>query len=397
MQKRILLFIVFITLIFLQCKVKQPIAKLTTSIYKHNVNAFLFNFLEGLDNQNNYSFSPLSLWTASAMVYVGAESHTKKQFQTFFGFSENVNQHKDSCRLLLDNLLLMKNKNEQFSFVSGVWHQQQFEIKKTFKQDVQAIFDTPWQSVDFIDNSNREQTRVQINDWAEKNTNGLIKELINQGFFSALTRLVIANALYFKGEWKESFEEELTITDDFFVSSKEVKKAKFMRKSGDYEYAKGDGFQLLDIPFANEDLSMIIVLPDEGENTPLTEGLFYSLLTQKQKQLVYIKLPPIKSEFNMDLSSVFIKLGVKDAFSGSADFSGITGNKDLHISSFAHSCKIELNERGVEAAAASAIVMSLKSAPVSITNFTANRPFYYFLMDKKTNFIIIAGWYKIPV
>jgi serpin B len=248
--------------------------------------------------------------------------------------------------------------------------------------------------VDFV--TETEKTRQKINRWVEDKTNDKIKNLIPEGALNAMTRLVLTNAIYFKGDWASQFDKDDTEDADFFVSPEKTVTASLMYQKEEFKYAENELLQILQLPYKGDDLSMLVLLPKEKIGlADLEKELTADKLTEWQKRMyeqeIEVYLPKFKMTSQFSLSETLKKMGMSDAFDpGKADFSGMTGNKDLFISAVLHKAFVEVNEKGTEAAAATGVMMQLSMAldePV----FRADHPFIFMIQDNKTGSILFVG------
>lgn len=255
--------------------------------------------------------------------------------------------------------------------------------------------------VDFVNDLNREKARNEINKWVEDRTNQKIKELIQKGDLTSLTRLVLVNAIYFKGKWKYTFNKKETKEIPFFVDEKRTSKVPMMHQVNDFNYYEDKDLQAIELPYSGDELSMIVILPKERTLSKLEKNLNYTLLdkisTNMAKEKIEVYFPKFKIEKRYILNEPLIKLGMSDAFDDMlADFSGMTGSRDLYISKVIHQSFIEVNEEGTEAAAATAVIMSGKSISLGPKIFKADHPFLFFIIHKPTNTILFMGRFIEP-
>jgi len=247
-----------------------------------------------------------------------------------------------------------------------------------------------------LDFAKSEEARKTINTWVEEKTNDKIKDLIPAGALDSLTRLVLTNAIYFKGDWSIKFKEENTKESDFHITEQKTAKVQMMYQKENFEYANLDNMQLLQMHYKGDELSMLIILPKtigdmEAIESNLNLETLQSNLKQMRKREVDVYLPKFKmTTGTLDITSILAKMGMKDAFSNAADFSGMSERKDLYISSVVHKAFVEVNEEGTEAAAATGVVMKLLSISEPIV-FRADRPFIFMIRDNATQSILFIG------
>jgi len=241
-----------------------------------------------------------------------------------------------------------------------------------------------------------------INKWVAEKTNDKIKEIVSEGDIDSLTRLILVNAIYFKGDWLTKFDINGTRDDDFHISANESVKVKMMNMKSKFFYGVSSELnaQAIELPYAGESLSMVILLPDRATTLSQLEEKLTSddLAFVKEKfsmslQEVSLFLPRFSLDEQLGLDKVLKDMGMRDLFSGgAADLSGIDGSKELYVSRVLHHAVVEVNEEGTEAAAATAVVFMLRSLGGPKENiFRANRPFLFFIQDKATKSILFLG------
>ncbi len=354
----------------------------------------LYGHLKGEDG--NLFFSPYSISTALAMTYAGARGETAEQMSYVLNFS-----HPQELNPKFGNLIEDLNKqgqqgDYQLSVANALWGQKDYPFLDSFivlnKQHYKAGLET----VDFVDSAEREKTRKMINQWVEDNTNQKIKNLIPEGVLNELTRLVLTNAIYFKGDWTSQFDAKATRDQDFYLSPEKTVKAPLMYQKAKFKYGQTDSLQLLELPYEGDDLSMLVLLPNAKDGLgDLEKELNADNLAQWQQQMrdreIQVYLPKFKMASQFSLSDTLAKMGMPDAFNDKADFSGMDGSKMLYISAVLHKAFVEVNEEGTEAAAATGVVMTLKSAPRPSPVFRADHPFVFIIKDNTTNSILFIG------
>ena len=230
-----------------------------------------------------------------------------------------------------------------------------------------------------------------------------IRDLIPPGVLDALTRLVLTNAIYFKGDWLHPFKESATSGAPFWISSDRSIPAPMMQQTESFRYGESDLCQVLELPYAGDALSMFVLLPRERDGLRgLEEALTHEALVERTTALarrqVAVTLPKFKLTCQFSLAEVLRKMGMVDAFSvEAADFSGMTGRKDLYVSAVIHKAFVDVHEEGTEAAAATAVVMSLTAMPQRPVTFRADHPFLLLIQHKPSGSILFMGRVADPV
>lgn len=353
------------------------------------------------ETKGNLFFSPYSISTALALTYAGARNDTEKQMVETLYFNLRQNMFHCAFGKLQKQLNEQGKKGDyQLSVANALWLQKDYELLKAFIDLNKTHYDAGLNRVNF--KTQAEKARKTINEWVEKKTNQKIKNLIPAGTLDVLTRLVLTNAVYFKGDWASQFELKDTKEAAFYVSSEEKVKADLMYKKADFNYAETNDIQILELPYKGEDLSMIVLLPKEVdglvrfEQSLTTENLSRWLKMLRSREVI-VHLPKFKLTSRFELAGLLGKMGMPDAFSPRADFSGMTGNKDLFIAAVLHKAYVDVNEEGTEATAATGVVMKLTAMPAPPPIFRANHPFVFMIKDNTSNSILFIGRLTNPV
>ncbi|MBD3260014.1 serpin family protein [Candidatus Woesearchaeota archaeon] len=364
-------------------------------------NQFAFDLYNRYKTKSgNVFYSPYSISTALAMTYEGAAGQTAEEMQDVFHFPEEEIRRPGYASIY--NEINKKDKEYKLSTANALWSQEAFGFLPDFMGTVEQYFGGRATNLDFV--TNPEGSRKIINDWVEENTMGKIKDLIPRGVITDMTRLVLTNAVYFKGTWVKQFDKKDTKDEDFYVDETTTVKAPMMRLTGEeaeFNYAETDNLQVLELPYEGEDLSMLILLPKEdlaSIDESLTLEQIDVLRQSMYEQRVDIYMPKFKFDTKYMMATDLSQMGMPTAFSRDADFSGMTGDTSLFISAVIHQAFVEVNEEGTEAAAATAVVISLKSAmPAQPKVFRADHPFIFMIQQKDTGNILFMGRMNNPV
>jgi len=358
-------------------------------------------FSELARGEGNLFFSPYSISSALAMTYVGARGRTAEQMAGVLGFSLPQEKLNPALSELMAGFNA-KDKSYKLYVANALWGQARFPFAPAFLQIIKTYFGGGFREVDYIDAANRERTRQAINAWTEEQTAQKIKELITPGILSDMTRLVLTNAIYFKGTWQFQFKTAATREMPFAVSESQKVNVPMMIQTGEFKYAEKGGTQILEMPYDGGELSMVVLLPGSVSGLEkLQEALPRTLdgwLAALSAQEVHVFLPRFKLEQAFLLNDQLIALGMTDAFDdAAADFSGMMadGSKGLFISKVIHKAFVDVNEEGTEAAAATAVVVDTKS--ISLTPvFKADHPFLFLIRDVRTGTILFMGRMSNP-
>jgi serpin B len=358
--------------------------------------------LVGTASDQNTFFSPASIAAAVAMTAAGARGETEKQMYAVLGFDAAA----DRQRMHETFAELMKQANGaggaargyQLSIANRLWAQSGFQFLPAFLDVTRKQYGAQLEQVDFAQHT--DAARLAINQWVEKQTADKIKDLIKPGDVTAQTRLVLTNAIYFKGSWATPFKKELTKDEPFHLAADDkTATVPMMHRSGAYAYAEDDAAQVLEMPYAKDEVSLVIVLPRKADGLATVEkGMDAKWLADATKRLakrdtVQVALPRFKMTAEFRLSKVLARLGMPLAFDASkADFSGMSTEQRLVIDEVIHKAFVDVNEEGTEAAAATAVTMrAMAMRPTTPVVFRADHPFMFFIRDTRSGTILFMG------
>ena len=365
-------------------------------------NRFAINlYSQYKSEEGNIFFSPFSISTAMAMVYEGAEGKTAKEIKSVFGFPKYDNSRRNQYSNLLSEIN-KKDKEYALKTANALWAEQDFHFLDEYLTTVEKYYGGKTTNLDF--KNEWEASRLIINNWVEDKTNDKIKDLLPEGVINPGTRLVLTNAIYFKAKWLTQFDADKTSDEYFRVNPDKSIKVPMMQPTSQkstFNYTQNKDLQILEMPYAGEDLSMLILLPLDDDIEALENSFTIEKLTEWKKSLrkrrVNIYIPKFKFETKYFMIYTLSNLGMPTAFTNSADFSGMTGTKDLKIDKVIHQAFIEVNEEGTEAAAATGVVMGIKTSlrpPTPI--FKADHPFIFIIQHNETGNILFMGRVSNP-
>lgn len=342
----------------------------------------------------NLFLSPFSISSALAMTYIGAAGDTAQQMRDVLHFDVEDEVLHDSFSELIKSLN-QPNEKYQLSIANSMWAQDGYPFLEEFISKVQKYYQSGLNYVDFIDSAKREETRQKINEWVEERTNQRIREIIKPDDIDELTRLILTNAIYFKGRWESPFHPSLTTKEPFYITKDEKKEVDMMHQNIWTRYTENLSVQVLELPYAGR-ISMIVVLPRQNKSLQQIEAelsldLFQEWLSDLRQTRVDLYLPKFKMECRFNLKETLMSMGMKDAFTTVANFSKMDGTQKLQIKDVIHQSFVEVNEEGTEAAAATAVIIGIKMAPVTPILFKADRPFLFFIYDEVHNLILFMG------
>jgi len=369
-------------------------------------NDFAFDLYGRLAGDGNLFFSPYSISTALAMTATGARGNTEREMATVLRYPKDVTSgasvffSRERIAASFDSLQggLRASPDEsgyELNIANSLWGQEDYPFKETYIDLVAESFGGGFNPADFLGNAEAE--RVRINKWVEDETREKIKDLIPPGGVDSATTLVLTNAVYFKGRWELEFDKELT-ADAPFYGKYAHSSVPMMHRKGDFRYFESEIAQVLEMPYKGGDVSMLVVLPKPGMPRGLRlidASLKADMLAQwsdgLRKQEVKVYFPRFEMTWGTeDVSGHLAALGILDAFSPRADFTGMTDLQELFIGPVFHKAFVKVNEEGTEAAAATAVVMK-RLAIEHETVFRADRPFMFIIRDNDTGSILFMG------
>jgi serpin B len=371
--------------------------------------AFSADLYQKLRSQDgNLFFSPYSISLALAMTYGGAQAETASQMASTMHFTlpgDRLHPAFNALDQTLETLGQTGTKQQptqtfgsgqdfQLNIANSIWGQKGFDFLPAYLDLLSQNYGAGLRLVDFI--SAPEPARQTINDWVSQQTKDKIKDLFPQGTIDANTRLVLANAIYFKASWSSPFEEASTQNGVFhLLDGTQVNVPMMVSGHTASSYEKGAGFQAVGLPYLGQSTQMVVVLPDQGQFDAFEKSLDAAKLDKILSGLngaeVDLTLPKFKIESSFSLSDTLAGMGMPDAFNASkADFSGMDGKQDLSISQVVHKAYVAVDEKGTEAAAATGVAMTA-SAVFNPPVVKVDRPFLFFIYDQKSGTILFVG------
>ncbi|XP_004745665.1 serpin B8 isoform X2 [Mustela putorius furo] len=371
-------------------------------LYEAN-GSFAINLLKMLgeeDSSRNVFFSPLSISSALAMVFMGAKGNTAAQMSQALCLNRGGEIHQGFRSLLQEvnksgTQYLLRTANRLFG-------EKTCDFLPAFRESCQEFYQAELEELSFAEDT--EASRRHINDWVTEKTEGKISEILGAGTVDPLTKLVLVNAIYFKGKWNEQFDRKYTRGMPFKVNQ-EKKTVQMMFKQAKFKtgYVAEAHTQVLELPYAGQELSLVVLLPDDDTELAVVEkALTYEKFRdwtnpeKMTKDKVQVFLPRLKLEESYDLESFLRSLGMTDAFEeAKADFSGMSAKKNVPVSKVAHKCFVEVNEEGTEAAGATAVVRNARSIRPE-PRFCADHPFLFFITHRSTSSILFCGRFCSP-
>jgi serpin B len=368
-------------------------------------NAFAVDLYGHLrEHKGNLFFSPESISTAFAMADGGARGKTAAEMAQVFHFTLPPDRLHPAMGALLAGMNA-PHPGYELRVADALWAQQDARFLPSYLSLMQRDYGADFHRADF--KTQPEAVRGTINRWVEQQTNNRIQNLIGPGVLTPMTRLVLTNAIYFKGTWESPFEKAATQDGEFHLFGSETASVPLMHRTGAYRYFDGGTFQELEIPYEGDDLSMVVLLPKQADGLPsleqrLTPAAVNDLIGKLAPvSKVVLTFPRFTMTQQFELSGTLSAMGMPRAFTPAADFSGMTGTPQLSISAAIHKAFIDVNEEGTEAAAATSIGMIATAMrrpapePPPIV-FRADHPFVFMIRNTKTRAILFMGRVEDP-
>ncbi|MFW3145558.1 MAG: serpin family protein [Thermoplasmatota archaeon] len=362
-------------------------------------NQFGMDILQKLysGEEGNVFISPYSIFTALSMTYEGAEGTTEEEMKEVMHLPDNDAERLGSFAKVQNDINKGSDQYE-LSTANTIWPRMDLQMKDRFLNTIRSYYYGNVTELDYA--ADPEAARETINTWVEERTHDRIQDLIPPDVLDALTYMVLTNAIYFKGEWVYEFNEDDTTEKTFQTPDGQVTVDMMSLKVEEEDtlpYYEDDDLQALELPYKGDELSMILVLPRDGDMDGLISDLdaekFQNIRSGLQDMEGTVWLPKFKLETKYELVPTMKELGMNAPF-GDADFSGISDQGAPYISNIIHQTFIEVDEKGTEAAAATAVVMRELSAEGFY--FNANQPFLFMIQQKGTGNILFTGIIRDP-
>lgn len=390
-------FFVFGLVVFAQPEMAPPGRE--PGIYElvRGINDFAFELYQVLRGENtNLFYSPYSISLTLAMTYAGARGNTEREMADVFHFTLPQDQLYTAFRALARELAAGGEKGLRLHIVTSIWGQVGHPFLSEFLTILNEYYGVTLGNLDF--RGDPEGARKAINQWVNNETEGRIEDLIPRGGITTLTRLVLGNAVYFKAGWLYPFDEAETRDDVFHLLDGQEVYVPMMKGEALLNYAAGDGWQAVELPYEGRETAMVILLPKRGrfeefESTLSAEGV-RRITSQLEKRNLCLVMPKFAYKSSFALKDTLAMMGMEAAFQPmKADFSGMDGTRDLYLDEVYHKAFVTVDEAGTEAAAATAAVVSTKVAPVQelCVEVKVDRPFVLLIRDVKTEVILFVG------
>ncbi|XP_074860504.1 serpin I2 [Carettochelys insculpta] len=346
--------------------------------------------------QENIIQSPLGIALLLGTMQLGAKGKALNEIRGALKLQGNEDSEEFSFHL--QSLFSVTSEKKEFTFnlANALYLQEGFIVKEQYLHSNKELFQTAIKLVNFQDTK---ACAEAISTWVENKTDGKIKNIVSSEEFGPLTRLILVNAIYFKGDWKQKFKPEATHEMAFTKRDGSVTKIPMMHlqlrtKLGHFS-DKNISYQVLELPYKGKEFSLVLTLPSEAVNIEEVEKLITAQLIKDwfaeiQEEDVEISLPRFKIEETVNLQEALRSVNITEIFNAGCDLSGITESSDIHISKAIQKVCIEVNEEGSEAAASSSTQMAA-IMNLSHNQFVANRPFLFILKYNPTGSIVFMG------
>ncbi|MBD3918643.1 serpin family protein [Paenibacillus sp. PR3] len=343
----------------------------------------------------NVFLSPLSITTALAMVYNGSGGETKAELERVLGWNnKSVDQINAGYRELL-KLLSQPGEGITLQLADSVWHNAQVTVNPNFSSIIKDSYNAEIAS---IETDQPEKSAKQINGWIADHTEGMIDKLIEPNAIDSSLVMILLNAVYFNGTWKDQFDANLTKDKPFHLSDGSALQIPFMNRTGQYSHFKNNDYEAIRIPYGRGQMSMVILLPSADNSLEALQEKLWNckirLLEQWKKGYGSIQLPKFNIGYSATLNESLQALGMKQSFSDAADFSGLSNEPNVRISEIKHKSKIDISEEGTKAAAVTSIETVATSAEVPVDqpfDMIVDRPFFLAIADEQSGAVLFTG------
>jgi serpin B len=363
--------------------------------------AFAFELYQALKaKEGNLFYSPYSISLALAMTYAGGRGETAQQMAQTLQFILDQDSLHPAFNWL-DAELASRGEGAQgkddegfrLNIANAVWGQKDYTFLPDFLDVLAENYGAGLRIMDFM--TQAEESRLAINEWISDQTNERIPDLIPPGAIDAFTRLVLTNAIYFNAAWENRFDKHVTANGPFYLLDGGQVTVPMMRQTESFGYTEGEGYQAVELPYDGNELSMVILLPASGNFQAFEAGLqsqqVSGIISSLQPSAVSLTMPKFEFDSEFSLKETLTGMGMPIAFSGAADFSGMTGSPELFISDVIHKAFVSVDEAGTEAAAATAVIMPTAAPPEPSVEVTVDRPFIFLIRDIETGAILFVG------
>nr|CAD7266191.1 unnamed protein product [Timema shepardi] len=409
----LLLLLMLVALSHQQCLTKDdtklttdPKARLTLYAGQQEFSLDMLRVISKMNKNTNIFFSPSSVYSALLLAYFGAANQTEHSLKKTLHIDADQDKLSTMQAYRLERFFqAMRAANGSGSYElrspSRIYLSNNLRLRECMEQ----LFHDEVVQINFL--GDPENSRLAINEWVEQQTKRLIKNLISEGKVTPSTSLILVNAAYFKGLWQSQFLAQHTRNEVFFISASEKTLVPMMKQKGTFNHIVSErlGAHVLELPYKGKDVSMFLFLPPFVKNNAV-DSLIKQLDHESLAEIiaedglfarqVEIMVPKFSIEQELDLTPILEQMGVGDLFTETADLSGFTGQRGLLFDDAVHKARIEVDEKGTEAAAATAMLFFRSSRPLNPLRFVCNHPFIYLLFDRVSQTVLFIGIYRRP-
>jgi serpin B len=344
----------------------------------------------------NLIFSPFSISNALSMLLDGARGQTAREMAAVLHQSYPDPAYAAALASLVEELTKKANTGgNELLAANGLWVQRDFRVQSDFRRAVESLYHAPLTPLDFLHDC--ERARGEINSWTNRQTKGKIAKLYGPGSLDPDTRLILTSAIYFHGKWQSPFRPDETRGAAFHLESGGTVETRFMNQTAHFGYAETPSVQVLEMKYAGIPVAFDVILPKQrgglsGMEKSFTPAELTTWFGALQNREVKAAIPKFRSEAEFSLRDTLSRMGMQDAFQGSANFSGIDDRRDLYLSDVLHKAFVDVSEEGTEAAAATgANVKLISMLQEERTVFRADHPFAFVIRDMRSGVILFSG------
>lgn len=377
-MKKIILMMSILMLLFTGCNENVDVVNNENVAIENSA----FKLLEYMPDDENYMISPFSIEMAMMMAANGAEGATQQEILDVFRI-RNIEDYNNYTK----DIIKRYNENDKvkINVANSIWikdDERELDFKQEYKNLISEYFNG---TADKVKDNDAVQT---INNWCNEKTNGKIKDIIPTSNFDAS----LLNAIYFKGNWAKQFNEYNTKNDKFTTYEGNSVEKEFMNQTDEFNYYEDKTIQMVEMPYADNNTSMYVVLAKNDEEINIENAI-----DKMESKRVHIKLPKFRVEYKTELNKTLQEMGIKTAFTGSAEFDDkmFEDSFGMFIDLILHKTYIDVDEKGTEAAAVTAILMKTSSMVMEPLEepkeFIADKPFIYFIRDNESGAILFMG------
>jgi serpin B len=357
--------------------------------------AFTVDLYGQIEKQTgNLCFSPYGVSSSLAMTYAGARGRTEQEIATTMHFKPSQEALHGAFRAVGASIQGLERSGIAITQANSLWCQTASQLDDNYVSLLRNNYQAEALRADFSDCS---ASANKINSWFLDRTKGKIKNIVESRQITPSTRAILCNAVYFKGEWATKFDKSTTKAESFYTGPELSVMVPMMRAESKFKIVREDDFSLLELPYVGKKLSMLLFLPTANDGLQDFEKqftadhlkLWLAKLNQASEAKAFVRVPRLKMSCSLALSDTLGQMGMPSLFSEKdSDLSGITGKRDLFISSIVHQATLDVSEEGTEAAAGTAAQVKTKSQPLS---FIANHPFFFLLVENRSGNILFCG------